>query len=169
MLQSVQKREFMEEFISNIKTAVIGTIDKDGFPFSSYAPFIYNDNRFYIYISDIATHAKNIQSNPNSSLFFIEDESKSENLFARKRISLQCSSTKINRDTEKFETVLDLFAKKFDSSMVEMLKKMSDFNLFELKVKSGEATFGFAEAYLIGGTEMNQFIPRQNSDGHTNK
>ena len=168
MLKSL-KREFMNEFISNIKTAVIGTIDENGLPFSSYAPFIYEGNRFYIYISDIATHAKNIRLNQNASLFFIEDESKSKNLFARKRISLQCTSAMIERDTQEFEKMLSLFGKKFDSSMVETLKNMTDFNLFELKVNSGEATFGFGEAYLIGGAEMNELVPRKNSGGHKNK
>lgn len=156
----------MKNFISKIKTAVIATIDENKHPFSSYAPYIYDNNRFYIYISNIATHAKNIQANPNASLFFIEDESKSENLFARKRISLQCTSLKIDRDTERFEEVLDLFGAKFDTSMVEMLKKMTDFNLFELEVKSGEATFGFGEAYNIGGDKMNELVERKGGGGH---
>lgn len=156
----------MIKFISNFKTAVIATIDKNTLPFSSYAPFIYENNRFYIYISDIATHAKNIQLNPHAALFFIEDESQSENLFARKRISLQCDSVKITRNSEKFEKTLALFGKKFDTSIVEMLKKMTDFNLYELKVTSGEATFGFGEAYLIGGDKMDELVP-SNGGGHT--
>jgi len=156
----------MTNFISKIKTAIIGTVDENNLPFSSYAPYIYDKNRFYIYISKIATHTKNIQTNPNASLFFIEDESKSENLFARKRISLQCISAKIDRDSERFEEVLTLFGEKFDSSMVEMLKKMTDFYLFELEVKSGEATFGFGDAYLIGGDKMNELVPRGGSGGH---
>lgn len=155
----------MIHFISNIQTAIIGTIDRNNLSFSSYAPYIYYDNRFYIYISTIATHTKNLEANPKASLFFIEDEAKSENLFARKRISLQCSSIKISRESEKFEDVLALFSKKFDSSMVAMLKKMVDFNLFELKVQYGEATFGFGAAYLIGGDDMNELVPRQGG-GH---
>jgi len=156
----------MKTFISNIKTAVIGTLDSKNHPFSSYAPYVYDNNSFYIYISDIATHAKNIQTNPNSSLFFIEDESKTDNLFARKRISLQCISKKIKRDSERFEEVFTLFEEKFDPSMVVMLKKMRDFNLYELKVQSGEATFGFGEAYTIGGEDMNTLVPRTGSGGH---
>lgn len=156
----------MKEFIKNIQTAIIGTLDKDHLPFSSYAPYLYDNNRFYVYISDIATHAKNIQTNPKASLFFIEDESQSENLFARKRISLQCDSMKIARGSERFEEVLALFAKKFDAKMVEKLKKMTDFNLFEFKVHYGEATFGFGKAYLIGGENMDELVPRNVSGGH---
>lgn len=155
----------MQKFISNIQTAIIGTIDKENLPFSSYAPYVYDNNRFYIYISSIATHTKNLHVSPVASLFFIEDESKTQNLFARKRISLQCDSVKIARDTQRFEEILDLFSHKFDASMVEMLKKMTDFNLYELHVKSGEATFGFGDAYFIGGKDMNELIPRQGA-GH---
>ena len=71
----------MKDFIAHIQTAIIGTLDKDHLPFSSYAPYIYGNNRFYVYISDIATHATNIQAYPKVTLFFIEDESKTDNLF----------------------------------------------------------------------------------------
>ena len=157
----------IEKFLNTIATATMGTIDQDGQPFCSYAPYIYNNNRFYIYISNIATHTKNLHVRPNASLFFIEDESKSSNLFARKRISLQCESCMILRESERFEEILALFAKKFDSSMVATLKGMLDFHLFELHVNGGEATFGFGEAYFIGGEDMNELIPRRGGGHHT--
>lgn len=156
----------MKDFIAHIQTAIIGTLDKDHLPFSSYAPYIYDNNHFYVYISDIATHAKNIQVNPKVSLFFIEDESKADNLFARKRITLQCDSVKIERNSKRFEEVLALFSIKFDAKMVETLKKMTDFNLFEFKVTYGEATFGFGKAYLIGGEQMNELVSRHFGSGH---
>lgn len=156
----------MKDFIATIQTAIIGTLDKNNHPFSSYAPYIYDHNRFYVYISDIATHAKNLQKNPKASLFFVEDESKTDNLFARKRVSLQCDSTKIERGIERFEEVLELFARKFDAKMVSTLKKMLDFNLYEFKVTYGEATFGFGKAYFVGGENMDTLIPRGESNPH---
>lgn len=156
----------MKDFIKNIQTAIIGTLDKNNHPFSSYAPYIYDANRFYVYISDIATHAKNIQANPKASLFFVEDESKTENLFARKRVSLQCDSQKITRGSERFEAVLGLFAEKFDAKMVATLKQMVDFNLYEFKVTYGEATFGFGKAYCVGGKNMDELVERTGEHGH---
>lgn len=156
----------MKDFIANIQTAIIGTLDKHNHPFSSYAPYIYDNNRFYVYISDIATHAKNLQKNPKASLFFVEDESKTENLFARKRVSLQCDSQKIERGCERFEEVLGLFAEKFDAKMVSTLKKMTDFNLYEFKVNYGEATFGFGKAYFIGGGNMDELVARTGDNPH---
>lgn len=156
----------MKHFIAGIQTAIIGTLDAKGAPFSSYAPYMYDQNRFYVYISDIATHAKNLQRNPKASLFFVEDESKTDNLFARKRVSLQCDSQKITRGSERFEEVLSLFAEKFDAKMVATLKKMTDFNLYEFKVTYGEATFGFGKAYFIGGENMDELIPRGEANPH---
>ncbi|AFL67909.1 HugZ family protein [Sulfurospirillum barnesii] len=156
----------MKEFIATIQTTIIGTLDAKGLPFSSYAPYIYDANRFYVYISDIATHAKNIQRNPKASLFFVEDESKTENVFARKRVSLQCDSQKIERGSDRFEEVLGLFAEKFDAKMVGTLKKMLDFNLYEFKVTYGEATFGFGKAYFIGGKNMDELVERTGDNPH---
>lgn len=156
----------MKDFIKNIQTAIIGTLDKNNHPFSSYAPYIYDANRFYVYISDIATHAKNIQANQKASLFFVEDESKTENMFARKRISLQCDSQKVARGSERFEEVLGLFSQKFDAKMVATLKKMTDFNLYEFKVNYGEATFGFGKAYFVGGKNMDELVERTGDNPH---
>jgi hypothetical protein len=159
----------MNDFISNFKTVVIGSIDANGAPFSSYAPYIYDGDCFYIYISDIATHSKNIQTTTLASLFFIEDEASCQNLFARKRISLQCDVKKVDRESQRFEDVLTLFGEKFDPNFIATLKNMLDFNLFELHVKGGEATFGFGEAYTIGGKNMNELIPRRGGGHHHSK
>ena len=162
----LKKREFMKAFISTIQSAIIGTLDAQSHPFSSYAPYVYDNHRFYIYISDIATHAKNLKTNPKASLFFVEDESKVENIFARKRVSLQCDSQKIERGSKRFEEVMTLFAHKFDERMVAVLKRMLDFSLYELKTLSGEATFGFGKAYFIGGEHMDELVPRGESNPH---
>lgn len=156
----------MKAFLHNIQTAIIGTLDQNQHPFSSYAPYIYDANRFYVYISDIATHAKNLKRNSKVSLFFVEDESQTENLFARKRVSLQCDSQRIERGCERFEEVLELFAQKFDTKMVATLKKMTDFNLYEFKVTYGEATFGFGKAYFIGGENMDELVERTGDNPH---
>jgi putative heme iron utilization protein len=96
----------------------------------------------------------------------VEDESKTDNLFARKRVSLQCDSMKIERASERFEEVLGLFAEKFDAKMVGTLKKMLDFNLYEFKVTYGEATFGFGKAYFVGGENMDELIARTGDNPH---
>lgn len=156
----------MLSFIKDFQSVVIGTVDEKGLPFSSYAPFVYVNHRTYIFISNVAKHAQNLQKTPKASLLFIEDESKAQQIFARRRISLQATSTMISRDDNIFIEVMDVFKEKFSQEMVSMLMGMQDFNLYELSTDYGEATFGFGEAYNIGGDNMEKLVPRQGSGGH---
>lgn len=156
------------EFIAQFQSVTLGTLDEKGLPFSSYAPFVHTNHRYYIFISNIAKHAQNLQRTPKASLLFIEDESKTENIFARKRISLQCSSELVSRENTKFEEVMVIFKSKFSEEMVSMLMGMQDFNLYELTTAYGEATFGFGQAYNVGGEYMEELIPRGGGSGHKN-
>ncbi len=156
----------MLDFIKAFQSTVLGTLDEKGLPFGSYAPFVHHEHKFYIFISNVAKHARNLQRTPKASLLFIEDESKTEQIFARKRISLQCSSEMISREDVKFSEIMDNFKSKFSAEMVGMLMGMQDFNLYELSTDYGEATFGFGEAYNIGGEYMEELVARTGGSGH---
>ncbi len=156
----------LTELLAEYQSVVLGTQGSNGYPFSSYTPFYYDGEQVYIFISDMATHAQNIQTSPRASALFIEDESRSENIFARKRISLQCDVTSVSREDERFDTVMKHFQHKFNAAMVTMLMGMKDFNLYALKPIYGEATFGFGKAYHIGGEKMNTLVARTGESGH---
>ncbi len=153
-------------YLEPFKSAVLGTLSENGYPFSSYAPFYYDGKSIYIFISNIATHAKNIQRDARTSAFFIEDESQTEQIFARKRISLQCDAALVSRDDETFEPIMQAFIQK-QGETLGMLMGMADFNLYRLTPVYGEATFGFGEAYHVGGEDMNVLVTRSGDGGHT--
>ncbi len=157
--------QHLHPLLEPFQTTVLGTIAKNDYPFSSYAPFYYDGEVVYIFISNIATHTKNIQSNPKASAFFIEDESITENMFKRKRISLQCDVQAISREDAAFDNIMQAFIAK-QGETLSMLMGMADFNLYALTPIYGEATFGFGEAYNIGGEQMNQLVPRTGGSGH---
>jgi putative heme iron utilization protein len=156
----------MLAFIESFQSVVIATIDCDANPFSSYAPFVRDEHRYYVFISDIARHSCNLRATPKASLFFIEDEGAAENIFARKRVMLQCECALIPRDAKRFAEVIGRFKTKFDPAMVGMLEGMQDFNLYEFAPFSGEAVFGFGKAYDIGGEHMEELIERRGGSGH---
>jgi len=157
---------YLNELLTPFKSVVLGTQGSNGYPFSSYAPFYYDGAVVYVFISNIATHAKNMQTIAKASAFFVEDESITENIFKRKRISLQCDVEKISRDSEQFENIMKDFQAKHPDGTLTMLMGMSDFNLYALTPIYGEATFGFGEAYNIGGEKMNQLVTRTVGSGH---
>ena len=158
--------KFLKELLEPFQSTVLATQGSNGYPFNSYAPFYYDGEVVYIFISDIATHAKNMQTTPKASAFFIADESATPNIFKRKRISLQCDVERIAREDARFESIMQDFQAKFEGATLPMLMNMGDFNLYALTTVYGEATFGFGEAYNIGGEKMNQLVSRTGEMGH---
>lgn len=156
---------YLKELLEPFQTTVLGTLTDNDYPFSSYAPFYYDGEVVYVFLSNIATHAQNMQTTPKSSCFFIEDESITQNMFRRKRISLQCDVKLISRDTSSFTGIMEAFIEK-QGDTLNMLIRMADFNLYALTPIYGEATFDFGEAYSIGGEKMNQLVPRVPKSGH---
>lgn len=158
----------VDEFIQEFQSLNISTLDNKSNPFSSYAPFIKADNKYYVYISQMAKHTQNLQSNNKCSLFFIEDENTCKNIFARKRVMIQSEAKTLEQDSKKEETILEQFKIKFGNEMISMLKKMNDFYVFEFTPFYGEAVFGFGKAYNLGGENFNEFVQRANTSntGH---
>lgn len=156
------------EFIKNFKSTVISTLTPEHTPFSSYAPFICVNNYYYIFLSDIAKHSHNIKINPNISLFFIEDEQTCKNIFARKRVQLNANAKQVDKSNPQFSNILDQFEAEHGSIM-KTLRTMKDFNLYKITPISGEAVFGFGQAYDVGGELCTELITRKNQTGHKNK
>ncbi len=88
----------LNTFLKSIKSVVLSTLDENNFPFTSYAPYLKNNNKYYFYLSDMAKHSQNLKNNKKASLFFIEDEKNCENLFARKRVVFQAKVEVISKD-----------------------------------------------------------------------
>lgn len=153
------------QFISGFKSVSLATVDEEGAPFASYAPFVRHEKRYYIFISDIARHSRNLRRDPRAALLFVEDESACDNIFTRKRAVLRCDSRLLEREDPFFESVLGTFKTRFDPDMLDMLLRMKDFNLFELTPCSGEAVFGFGQAYDIVGEFTDQLASRR-GNGH---
>ena len=160
----------LNEFLEQIKSLTISSLDENGYPFSSYAPYVKYNNKYYVYLSLMAKHSSNLTQNKIASIFFCEDEQDCKNIFAKKRVSIQCETLKLAQNTQNEEEILNEFKAKFGEEMVNMLKKMGDFYLFEFTPFYGEAVFGFGKAYNLGGENFEEFVERtNNSSGHGKK
>ena len=86
---------------------------------------------------------------------FIEDEVKTKNIFARKRLNFDVKVTIINRDSQTFNDIILLYEKKFSAS--SLICKLPDFVMFKFTPFKGKFVKGFGEAYEIYGERLNQF------------
>ena len=91
-------------------------------------------------------------------------------IFAKKRISIQCITKKLEQNTNEEKEILEQFSQKFGNEMIDMLYKMGDFYLFEFTPFYGEAVFGFGKAYNLGGEYFEEFVERNfsSTSGHGN-
>jgi len=121
-----------QSLLGSFQSIILGTVDKEGIPDASYAPAVIDESRnLYIYISALSQHTGNIRGNGLCSALIIEDESLSDQLFARKRITFACKAEKIERDTPEWNAQIADFQDKF-GKLMEHLKTMQDFDLFRL-------------------------------------
>lgn len=135
----------MENLLKNQKSLVISSIDKDGMPDVSYAPFVMIDNKIYLYLSEVANHYYNLRDNHKCSVMIIQDENECKTMFARNRLSFSC-------DAHMLENVDDKIFAKFDevhdAKMMETFKKL-DFHMFELNINQGRLVKGFGQAFEV--------------------
>ena len=125
-----------ESLINQFKTVQLATINSQGNPEASYTPYIRKTGCYYIFISGLASHTNNILAHPILSLFFIQSEDEARNLFARRRLTLECAATPIQRDIKEWSILLDKFREEHGPT-VDVLRSLSDFQLFELKPTKG--------------------------------
>lgn len=152
-------------FIAGFKTVLIASSSPTNQPEASYAPYVERDGNYFIFISELALHTKNLLQNKNCSLLFIENEDKTTNLFARKRVSLQCNAELVQKDAASYETALALFHERFGKFM-QLLQSLPDFHLFCLKPQSGNYVAGFGQAYTLSGNDLNQLQHRNPETGN---
>lgn len=147
-----------EKFPLEFASIIISTVNEKGVPNASYTPFIMDESKnIYIYVSGLAIHTTNIQVNPNVSVLFVEDEAKTANIFARRRLSFDCTANLIDRETEKWNQIVDQFQGRF-GDIIEMLRSLPDFRIFKLTPFQGRYIIGFGAAYNINGDNLNQIV-----------
>jgi putative heme iron utilization protein len=148
----VQELQNLREQINSLQLA---TINLQQLPEVSYAPCIWQDNACYLFLSDLAQHTHNLKQNPAISLMMIEDESRSRNMFARRRLVLQGTALKIERSDPLFKPVIAEFHHRFGEVM-DLIEPLQDFNLFQIKPESGRFIKGFGQAFELGGENLDQ-------------
>ena len=153
----------IKEFRQERRTIQLATVDAEGRPNVSYAPYVQNQEGYFVLISQIARHARNLLENPNVSLMMIEDEDSSKQLFARKRLTFDAVATVVERDTEMWQQVVAQMKDRF-GEIIDGLSQLEDFVLFNLKAEQGLFVKGFGQAYQVSGDDLVDFVHLQ--EGH---
>ena len=139
-----------------VRSLVLGTVGEKGLPRVSYAPYVRDAcGNFFVYLSHLSEHTSELITNKVASILLVEDESGVEQIFARVRISYLCDVVTIDRDDALYESTLDRFKDRFGNVM-DVLRSLPDFVLFQLSPRSGRFVTGFGQAYDLTGAHLDQ-------------
>lgn len=148
-----------QAFPSQFQSLVLSTVNAAGIPHASYAPFVINAARqVYLLISGLSIHTHNLLTTQRASVMWLEDEAQCQQIFARRRLTYDCTVTVIKRDTEQWEAIADQFEARF-GAMVKTLRSLGDFQLVCLTPQGGRFVMGFGAAYRINGDELDRLYP----------
>lgn len=154
-----------QNFLSPFKSLVLSTADSVGIPNASYAPFVMDEAKnFYIYVSGLSTHTQNLQANPQASVLFLEDEAQSQQIFARRRLTFNCTATLIERNSEHWLNQIERFSEKF-GGIIQVFRDLPDFRIFQLTPTEGRFIVGFGAAYRVCLEGESYLLPLQGK-GH---
>ena len=156
----------MGTLVSSRESVLLASASDEGVPHASYAPVIMDEGgKYYIHISELAKHYHNLNSNGRVSALIIEDEKDAANIFARKRLTLDGRAVKLDKESSRWNEVMDRFGAKFGEFFNHSLRKQGDFHTFELNFDSGTLVLGFGAAFRLTGAELGQIDWLQGAHG----
>lgn len=156
----------IQALLADRKSLMLSTIDADGEPYASYAPFALENQNIYLLISEIALHALHLQRHPRAAVLIMEDEDNAEELFARCRLAFQVSATQIQTGSEQWLAGINVLARRH-GDRINSLSQLADFKLFRLASLGGRYVKGFGKAYQIQAGSFDGQDLAHLTDGHT--
>ncbi|MGH1439010.1 MAG: HugZ family protein [Cellvibrionaceae bacterium] len=136
--------------VKSANTLSLATLNDQQYPEVSLVPFLYYENRFYIFVSELSPHTQYLLKHSTCSLLVYNNEKEAKNHFAIERLSVSCQA---KREQKNKELVLDLMAQKLGQT-VSLLRQLSDFHLFALTPDSGRLITGFGKAFDVDFSDL---------------
>ncbi|MEM8544441.1 MAG: pyridoxamine 5'-phosphate oxidase family protein [Cyanobacteria bacterium P01_H01_bin.119] len=147
-----------QQLPERVQSAMLATVNAKGVPNASYAPFV-RDNQcsFYLFVSGLSPHTQNLAQTGKASLMLIEDEANASQIFARQRLSYDCSVSLVPRESDGWSAIADRFEARF-GGLVQTLRGLGDFRIFQLSPYQGRFVMGFGAAYQVDPQDLSQLI-----------
>lgn len=146
--QDVQELQAAIKHLQGVKSLILSTVDKEGVPQASYAPFVEYKGYLYVLLSGLVLHTRNLLQQARANVMLIEDEALARNIFARARLNYTVSVTVVEKDTSPGVNVLNAMKEKLGNT-VDVLADLPDFMLFQLQLEKARLVIGFGRAYVF--------------------
>jgi len=143
----MNNQEIIEQFNTFDKdkmSLIIATTSKDNEPLTNYAPFVKIGEEYFVSVSSNLPHFTNMEQTKKAHILIIEDESKADHIYARKRLYFSATCA-IEEDEEK---IFALFDVRYGDKL-SFLREMKDFKVIKITPKERSLVLGFGAAYKM--------------------
>ncbi len=151
-----------EALLAKTFSLQLATVGEQDYPHCGYTPYLMRHDgesgarQFYIFISELALHTRDLMREPRASIMVIEDEQDASQIFARTRLYYECNAIEVEREHNDFGPIMDEYQERH-GKMVNLLRQLPDFRLLRLQPVSGQFVMGFGKAYKLTGPALNEF------------
>ena len=141
-------KKILIHLIENSKIASLGTSSNNQ-PFISMVAYSVNEkfSEFYILISQLAKHSKNITDNKKISLMICQPETEADNPQTLARVSVTGIAQLIERNSEEYNSAKNSYLIK--NKNAEMYFRLGDFQLYKLRINKARFVAGFAKTFNL--------------------
>ncbi len=145
-------------FTDLVQSVILSTVSEDSIPNASYAPFVIDESKnIYIYVNGLSIHTQNLSNVPRASVLFIEDESHTQQIFARRRLTFDCIAQYIERDTELWNRIVKRFEARF-GEIIQIFRDLPDFRIVQLAPSQGRFVMSFGATYEVDPNNLDTLI-----------
>jgi putative heme iron utilization protein len=146
----------LAHLLADYRTGSLATVSAGGLPQASYVPLaVDGTERFLFFVSDLSEHTANLRDSRRASLMLIEDEGRTEQLFARNRATFSGTVEAISRQSDGWDTAARIYGDRF-GKFFAMLVGLKDFHMFALVPDDIRLVVGFGAAYQVTGPAWDQ-------------
>jgi heme oxygenase (biliverdin-IX-beta and delta-forming) len=143
-----ESKAILKELFENSKIASLGTSNENQ-PFVSMVAFTsaQDFSEFYIHISGLAKHTKNIFLNNKISLMICQPETDSKNPQTLARVSIIGNANIVDANDANYNEIKTSYLSKYPSA--KLYFNLGDFQLFRIEVEKTRYVAGFAKTFNL--------------------
>ena len=161
IMKKEEAQSLLETYLDPIKSVVLSTTDSSGEPFGSYSPFVQDEEgNFYVFVSTAVQHSHNMYNTGKAHLLFLEDESVTDHIYARRRLYFKAKAEKFEAEDSRFEKIAQLFEARH-AEQASLVRNMPDSRFYKLTPYDGNFVLGFGAAFKL--EEDNKTIKKLNT------
>ncbi len=143
-MNDTEIKKAFENFDKDKFSLVISTTSLENEPLTNYSPFVKLGADYYISVSSMLPHYKNMMDTKKTHVLIMEDEANAEHIYARKRLYFSASCEVVS----DAETIFQLFDERYGDKL-SFLREMKDFKVLKLTPKERSLVLGFGAAYKM--------------------